>query len=376
MKSAWIALLFLIAVADADERFDNFASVQGLQLVGDASVQETAMRLTSASASLSGAVWAVRKQTVGSGFDTTFRFRLTDQGGLGNGADGFAFVVQNSGPNALGGRGSAGGFAVADRSNHHEKGIPWSIAVFFDTFRNENEHDPSSNYIAFRAHGRPNKMRWPAARLAFTPELPVDLKDGRIHTARIRFRPPVLSVFIEGMEKPVLEAAVDFSVVTDRQGAAWVGFTASTGAGYENHDILSWSFASESVATSMSVVSSEISFLMSECLPDRNLCTPERAVVEPRDAGYHIVLPGNLEWGASIPNPSGRAVTIDNEHGIVCQDFKTQGSNGCSGPAGNGLGGLIMSTHDGRTWFSVNGRGGADFKSNEGFYEFDVEIKK
>ena len=266
----------------------------------------------------------------------------------------------------------AGGFAVADPSFRHEKGIPWSLAVFFDTFRNEDENDPSSNYIAFRAHGRPNKMRWPAQRLAFTPELPVDLKDGRIHTAHIRFRPPMLSVFLDDSPKPVLEAAVDFSIVTDRQGAAWVGFTASTGAGFENHDILSWAFTSENVATSMSVVSSEISFLMSECLPDRNLCTPERAVVEPRDAGYHIVLPGNLEWGASIPNAAGRAVTIENEHGIVCQDFKARGSEGCSGPAGNGAGALIMSTHDGRTWFSVNGH---SFKNNEGFFEFDVDVK-
>jgi hypothetical protein len=371
VRAVRIAFSFLTVsgMASAGIRFDDFASTQGLRLVGNASVKETAMRLTAASTSLSGAVWAVEKQSVGSGFDTTFRFRLTDQGGL-DGADGFAFVVQNSGPNALGGRGSAGGFAVADPSFRHEKGIPWSIAVFFDTFRNESERDPSSNYIAFRAHGRPNKMRWPAERLAFTPQLPFELKDGRIHTARVRFRPPMLSVFLDDSATPVLEAAVDFSIVTDRQGAAWVGFTASTGAGYQNHDILSWSFTSENAGTSMSMVSSEISFLMSECLPDRSLCTPERAVVEPREMGYHIVLPGNLEWGASIPNPAGRTVTIENDHGIVCQDFKTQGSNGCSGPAGA----LIMTNRDGRTWFSVNGQKG-DFKNNEGFYEFDVSIR-
>ena len=31
---------------------------------------------------------------------------------------GFAFVLQNSGPEALGGHGSAGGFAVADPTFH------------------------------------------------------------------------------------------------------------------------------------------------------------------------------------------------------------------------------------------------------------------
>ena len=30
---------------------------------------------------------------------------------------------------------------------------------------------------------------------------------------------------------------------------------------------------------------------------------------------------------------------------------------------------------NGHTWFSVNGRSGATFKDNEGFYEFDLKIK-
>ena len=38
-------------------------------------------------------------------------------------------------------------------------------------------------------------MRWPAARLAFTPHLRVQLKDRKVHSARIVFRPPVLSVY-------------------------------------------------------------------------------------------------------------------------------------------------------------------------------------
>jgi hypothetical protein len=50
-------------------------------------------------------------------------------------------------------------------------------------------------------------------------------------------------------------------------------------------------------------------------------------------------------------------------------------------PAGAGFlaeeaaaGALIMSTREGRTRFSVNGRGGG-FKDNEGYYEFDLEIQ-
>jgi Legume lectin domain len=388
---AWTAL-FLSAAgpAPAAIHFEDFASIRGLSLIGDAAVSGKSLRLTPAKGDRSGAAWFREKQFVASGFETTFQFQLTHQRGLGPGADGFAFVLQNSGPEALGGRGSAGGFAVSDRKyRHSERAIPWSIAIFFDTFFNWKEEDPSANYIAFCTYGRPSEMRWPAPRLAFTPNLPVELKDRKVHTARIRFRPPILSVFLDDGPAAVLEAVVDLSIVIDRQGSAWVGFTASTGGGYENHDILNWSFTSSDVSSSLSAVSSEITFLRSACLPDRNLCTPESAVIEHRAAGYHIILPGNVEWGANIPNPFGQEVAVTNAHGIVCWDFKARGSDGCSGPFGNGTsadadfvtadapaGALIMRTGEGHTWFSVNGRRrGAGFKNNEGFYEFDLDLR-
>ncbi len=347
------------------------------------------LRLTRAKNDQSGAAWFSDKQPVASGFETTFQFQLTHQGGLGHGADGFAFVLQNSGPEALGGRGSAGGFAVEDPDFHHHRGtaIPWSIAVFFDTYRNKDEGDPSNNYIAFCTYGKPGKMRWPAPRLAFTPNLSVQLKDQNEHSARILFRPPVLSVFLDDSPAPVLQSVVDLSIVLDQQGSAWVGFTASTGGGYENHDILNWSFTGTEVSSSISAISSHITFLISACLPDRNLCTPESAVVEKSEAGYHIILPGNLEWGASVPNLPGRTVMVTNAHGIVCWDIK-RGSDGCSGPVGSGTpggpgflaadapaGALIMKAGQGHTWFSINGLTGSGFKDNEGFYEFDLEIK-
>jgi hypothetical protein len=127
---------------------------------------------------------------------------------------------------------------------------------------------------------------------------------------------------------------------------------------------------------------------MSACLPNRNLCTPERAFVEHNRVGYHVVLPANLEWGVSIPNPPGRTVVVTNAHGVVCWDSKARGSDGCSGPSGKGTavgagfvaadapaGALIMKTREEHTWLSVNGRSGVSFKDNEGFYEFDLEIK-
>ena len=188
--------------------------------------------------------------------------------------------------------------AMAGRQEFRRASRSSSIPI-----RNPDLQDPSDNYIAVCTAGTPRQMHWPPPRLAYTRKLPVKLKDGKVHMARIAYQPPILTVTLDG--QAVLTSTVDLSSVVDRDGAAYVGFTASTGNGFENHDILTWSLRPD-VSSTMSVVSSSIVFLKTPCLPDRNLCTPERAQVEGTGSGtYHVVLPANLPWGASIPNPLG-----------------------------------------------------------------------
>jgi hypothetical protein len=382
----WRGALGLAAAGDAPQTpfdFPDFASHQNLNIAGNAHYSGSILRLTDATQQRAGGVWYVNKEPVANGFDTTFRFKLTDQGGLGNGADGLAFVLQNNGPSALAGRGSAGGWGLGDgQRNHNSPGIPRAIAIFFDTHRNDEDHDPSDNYIGIFTNGGPRDMRWPPHRLAYTRHLFVVLKDGNVHTARILYRRPVLSVYLDDLSKPVLVSSVDISLVADRAGSAWVGFTASTGSGYENHDLLSWSFNTTDVSAAM--VSSNISFFMDKCQPGHNLCTPDRAIVDETQPGrYHVVLPANVEWGASIPNPLEREVVLDNARGTVCWDLQARGSEGCSGPDGSATlvgalikdkasGALVMKTHGGRTYFSVNDR---NFSDNEGYFEFEVQVK-
>ncbi|HEY3836491.1 MAG TPA: L-type lectin-domain containing protein [Bryobacteraceae bacterium] len=361
----------------------DFNSPQDLNLVGDARSHGPAVRLTEAVTRSVGGIWYAAKEPVTRGFETTFRFQLTDPGGLGNGADGIAFVMQNSGAKALAGRGSSGGWGLGDgERNKHSPGIARAIAVFFDTFKNDEDHDPSDNYIEICNNGGPKQMKWPPHRMAFTPRLGVFLKDGRVHTAKIRYKPPVISVFLDDDTHPVLVSAVDVSLVADAKGSAWVGFTASTGAGFENHDLLSWSFNTTDVSSAM--VSSNISFFMDKCAPGHNLCTPDRAIVEETAPGrYHVVLPANVEWGASVPNRSGREVVVNEARGTVCWDLAARGPEGCSGPDGSSSlnggvakekpsGSLVMKTRGGRTYFSVNDR---NFTDNEGYFEFEVEVR-
>ena len=369
-----------------------------IHLVGAAEVLSDRLRLTPSQPQTVGAAWFAPQQPLSAGFEAVFRFQITEPRGLGPGADGFAFVMQNQGLNALAGRGSAGGFAIGD-GWHDPKapGIPRSVAVFFDTYQNDDAHDPSDNYVAICTNGPISQMRWPPSRLGVGRKLRIRLKDGRVHTARIRYKPPMMAVYFDDGE-PVVRVPVDLSPVMDAAGAAYVGFTASTGNGYENHDILDWAFTPDApnVTSDMFVVQSTIRFLAANCLEGRNLCTPRDATVEEKAPGhYHVVLPAHIEWGASIPNPDAVPIAISNAHGSVCWPDANGGAQECGGPdgvadinkhgargtlldAGHNPGALVSKNEKGRTWFSVNGRQGRDFKpgfkDNQGFFEFDVRV--
>jgi hypothetical protein len=360
---------------------------QNLNLVGAATRLGDRVRLTPAAVQTAGAAWLPEKQDVAAGFETSFQFQLTGRGGLGGGADGFAFVLQNSGPLAIAGRGGAGGFALGDGyGNPDIPGIPNSIAVFFDTYRNPDARDPSNNYIAICTNRTLRDMRWPPSRLAYTRKLPFRLNDGNTHSVRVHYQPPLMRIYLDGGE-PVLSVPVDLSTVLDERGRTYAGFTASTGSGYENHDIMEWTFAS--VDSTISSVDSDIVFLDKvTCLEGRNLCTPKDAVVEEIAPGeYHVILPAHREWAASIANAMGAEIEITNARGHVCWDTATAGKELCGGPNGVDVpmsgtlvspdrkpGALAVRNDRGRTWFTVNDRSGA-FSDNQGFFEFDVRLK-
>jgi hypothetical protein len=338
-----------------------------LQLVGSAELLSGRLRLTPSVMDSVGAAWYSEKQAVGGGFTATFQFQLTDQQGVGPGADGFAFVLQNSGPNAIGNRGSAGGFGLGELKRYKNgRGIPRSLAVFFDAFHNEG--DPSDNYIAICTNGTVKKMRWPPPRAGMTKLMPFRLKDGKVHDARVTYKPPFLSVWLDDGREPVLSLPVDLAAVTDENGKAWVGFTASTGSGFQNHDILNWSLVADS-SSGMTSVDSSVQFLEKvTCMEGRNLCTPKEAVVEEQGGGtYHVILPGHVAWAASVPNPGAGTVTLGNLRGYVCRG--TAGSQICESADAAAV---TLKNEGGRTWFSV----AKMFPDNQGFFEFDASVQR
>jgi hypothetical protein len=138
------------------------------------------------------------------------------------------------------------------------------------------------------------------------------------------------------------------------------------------------------VSSSMFSADSTVSFAKFACMPNRSLCTPEREIVEERgDKQYHIVLPAQSEWGASIDNPAGATVIIRASSGMVCLAPES-----CSGPQGTGkaagadflapgkgIGALVSKTAGGRTYFSVNDCAGIAFRKHEGYFEFDAIVR-
>jgi hypothetical protein len=192
-----------------------------------------------------------------------------------------------------------------------------------------------------------------------------------------------MSVDLDGAHE--LRTPVDLATVVDPSGAAYLGFTAATGAGFQNHDVLGWSLKTVNAF----MVHSDVSYLPPNCLPGRNLCTPAEAVIEEKGPGeYHVVLPPHIAWGASIVNPDRRAASIEDARGRVCFGGKDGEVGDCGGPEGFGEsartgllqvdrkpGALIVKDENGRTWFSVNDSPNDGFKNNQGFFEFDVKLK-
>lgn len=218
-----------------------------LSCVGDTTVAaDGTLRLTPSALHQSGAGYSATPITLGAGatFSTTFQFRFTDPGGI-NPADGITFVLAA----ASSGLGLAGG-------GLGYRGVPQSVAVEFDTF--DNDEPGRSNHVALDVNGA---VFGAGANLAsFNPYgvancvLPTPragcMSNGNVWTATIGYdgTTNLLNASIQEAGRAVQQAIVNYSI--DIAGilgttTAFVGFTAATGAGRENHTILNWSLAND-----------------------------------------------------------------------------------------------------------------------------------
>ena len=179
-----------------------------------------------------GSAWFNTKQSVVNGFETEFTFTMS----LTGGADGLAFVIQDSvaGTAALGGGGGNLGYTNIENS----------LAVELDTFAGADEND---NHLAVHSNGTAANSAIDniGARIG-TADPSFDLNDGTEHTARISYVPGTIEIFLDGNTNADLSVSVDLGTLLNLDnGTAFVGFTAATGGLNQNHDIGSWAFVPE-----------------------------------------------------------------------------------------------------------------------------------
>lgn len=219
--------------------YSDFSSTSGLALNGNAAATNGLLRLTPAALNQAGSAFYATpiELSNSTSFQTSFQFRA--HGGKGSGgADGLAFVLQNSisGATALGNRG--GGLGYGNTGTGTTGKIQTSLAIEFDTYK--NAWDSSGNEVAVLRDGNI------ASHLAKVSPA-IDLNGGQLLTTWIDYNGDnnQLAVYLSNSGvKPgsaLLSYTVDLPTIVGNQ--MYVGFTAGTGGLTNNQDIQKWNFS-------------------------------------------------------------------------------------------------------------------------------------
>lgn len=227
--------------------YNGFANAANLSTAGSAAATKTAdgtvMRLTSATGYQGGAAYSTTPITLGSNatFSTSFDFRFTNPGGIAP-ADGIAFILSNS-ATGLGSNGYALGLPSASQAR--------SVAIEFDTYNNGAIDGNSSNHVGIDLNGNAASVYtnsvYGNANCASLYKVAGCMANGDLWNVNISYDGSKLTTILTDPAKAASYVAINSyaidiaSILGTNQ--AYVGFTASTGGGYENQDIVNWQFA-------------------------------------------------------------------------------------------------------------------------------------
>ncbi|MEI6088544.1 MAG: L-type lectin-domain containing protein, partial [Bacteroidota bacterium] len=179
--------------------------------------------LTQAAAGQNGSIWFDKK------IDLTFPFTFSYsiyQGNTQAGADGMAFVLQQSGTSVVGGSGSGMGYG----------GILNSLDLEYDTYVNGDfqAYDPSFDHMGLMKNGEyhhfSDATKKVGTDLVKAVAFSSNVKDGKFHTSSIQWNPTtkILVAYFDG--KIMLSYTGDIvKNIFNSSSAVYFGFTGSTG---------------------------------------------------------------------------------------------------------------------------------------------------
>jgi hypothetical protein len=249
------AALALAAAAPAAQAalvidYANFTGACGSTLTCVGATAATAggdLRLTPATFGTGGAGYSTTAISLGAGatFSTSFQFRMSQAGGI-DPADGFTFVVSKA-TAGLGGLGGGMGYA----------GVGNSVAIEFDTYNNGEVG--GSNHVGIDVNG---------SLASLAPVSPYGISNctsgnygatgcmsnGKVWSAFVNYDGTTqkLNVSVQEAGSALIQLITDFNIdISAALGTndAFVGFTAATGSGWQNHDILNWQLANDTSIT-------------------------------------------------------------------------------------------------------------------------------
>jgi len=236
--------------------YPDFSSTAGLTLVGNASTASTSdgtvLRVTPATGGQSGAAYSTTAVPLGAGnsFSTAFQFRFTNPGGI-DPADGIVFVIGTSTTGLGTGGGGIGYLGVSGNS----------VGIEFDTYNNGSSDGNSSNHIGINTNGGLQDSNLTNAYGVSTCNFGGSsyksagcMSNGDLWTVNMSYNGSALTVSLndpaEGTAFTALNTVPLNLVSILGQNTAFVGFSSGTGGGWENHDIVNWTFSNSATLTS------------------------------------------------------------------------------------------------------------------------------
>jgi hypothetical protein len=195
------------------------------------------MRLTDNVGNEAGSAFFMNPFVIGhnTDFDSSFVFQITSDPSnpIANRSDGLAFIIGGN-PTALGNAGAGMGYGASPALAH-------SVIVEFDTY--QNGYDPSGSHVALTTDAHHTSA-------LYSVNTPLPMDNGDHWSALIHYfgNTDFLSVHLADLDQPGVSAGFGYTLdVANTLGCgaagcvdAYFGFSAGTGLGYANHDMLSW----------------------------------------------------------------------------------------------------------------------------------------